>query len=417
MAFCPNKHENSDTLSVCGTCGLPLLSAEREFARIVAALLSRSVLARPKSRAFLSGIGVTGSATVAAVMTRLADTVPGAAYLTVNADSDVRSPGADFPLFSMELGRGVAGSVLFCGRSEKLAEQNLFIGPLVKNAGLREQDENQTVMTVLALGEGDASGITPVFLRRVRSGNPGCSSFVLCVLPAEDDSLHAQINAYFGLSRILGSGDPPLADGVIVMQRDRLKKLRGVGQTGEELGTDGLVEGLFCLMAHTLGPPAGGRFAALNRWTRRPLLVPCLALGRSLEIFGTMRNILESSIAFPLSPVVEDEVTVAELFLRIPRRLAGLFSEAVLAEDMASFNRRHFPNIKSALFGVSYSDQRHDRIDACILLGGGRAGAILGETRTSFERFRQQSRGHDQWDTFGLTEEQVAAAERAIAEF
>jgi hypothetical protein len=418
MVLCPNRHENSDTVSVCGSCGLPLVAVEREFARIVAALSSRSVLARPKAHTFLAGIGPVGSAAVKVLVPKLGENIPRLACLTLNAVGvGEGQSGSSVPVFSLSIGRDVPGAALFCGRMESLAEGDYSIGPLVRNAGLREEDENQAVMTVLALGEGEASGIAPVFLRHARSGNPGCSSFVLAVLPAIDDSVHAHINAYYGLSRILSPGGTSLVDGVIIMQRDRLKKVRGVGQTGEELGAEGLIEGLFGLMGNTLGAPHGARFAALNRWMHTPVLVPCLALGRSLEIFGSMRNVLESSIAYPLSPITEDDVTVAELLLRIPERLARSFPEDVLAEDLAAFNRRHFPGIKSALFQVSYSDQRHDRIDVCILLGGGRASAILGETKTAFERSRREGFSQGQWDAFGLTAEKIANAERIIAGF
>jgi len=415
MALCPNRHENSDTLAVCSTCGLPLVDVEEGFNLLTQAMAARSVLARPKAQMIVAGVGSFGAKIVTSLRRKPAKD-PKAGYVTLDMTGSEHSDNADSePFFSLRVGGAVAGSSVFCGRCEEIAEGDTSVSYLVSNVGIREVDENQAIVVAMSLGEGPGSGMAPVFLKRSYSFNPRSCAFAVATLPAANDSLHAHINAFYGLSRLVGSPHDRGVDAVIALHYDRLRKVRGVGPVGEELKMETLVEGLLGLLAITLSPPNASKFASMSRWMRTPVLVPCLALGHSLEIFGSLHHILESSIAYPLCAVSQDDVVVSEVLLKIPRQLAESFPEAMLAEDIASFNQHHFRNVKASLFQASYVEQEHDRIDACILLGTRNLANALANTTGAFKKFRNGVTDPEQWQVYGLDELRIAAAERTMA--
>lgn len=414
MALCPNRHENSDTLAVCSTCGLPLVDVEEEFKFLTQAIAARSVLARSKAQMVVAGVGPIGAKMVGSLRRRPGQN-PKVARVILDMTEKTHHQAMDSePLLSLQVG-AAAGTSVFCGRCEEIAEGDASISYLVSNAGVREIDENQAIMVALSLGEGPGSGMAPVFLRRAYSFNPKSSAFAVAILPAANDSLHAHINAFYGLSRLIGSSQDRGVDSVIALHHDRLKKVRGVGPVGEELKMETLVEGLLELLEITLSPPNASKFAGIGRWMRTPVLIPCLALGHSLEIFGGLHNILESSIAYPLCAISPDDVVVSEVLLKIPRQLAESFPEVVLSEDIASFNERHFRNMKASLFQASYVEQQHDRIDACILLGARNLTNALADTTSAFGKLRSNVTEQGQWLSYGLDEPRIAAAERTMA--
>ncbi len=415
MTLCPNRHQNSDTLAVCSTCGLPLVDVKEGFSFLSQAMAARSVLARPKPQVVAAGIGPFGAKVVNSLRRRSAKNSK-AAYVVLDMAGNENGDTWDSePFFSLRVGSAAAGSSVFCGRCEQIAEEDASISYLVNNAGLREIDEQQAIVVALSLGEAAGSGIAPVFLKRSYALNPGSSAFAVAMLPATQDSVHAHINAFYGISRLIGSTQDRGVDSVIALHHDRLKKVRGVGPVGEELKMETLVEGLLGLLGITLSPPNASKFAGMSRWMRTPVLVPCLALGHSLEIFGSLRNMLESSIAYPLCAISQDDVVVSEVLLKIPRQLAASFPEAVLADDIASFNRHHFRNMKASLFQASYAEQEHDRIDVCILLGSRNLALGFADTTNAFASFRKTVTDPGQWHEYGLDDRRIAGAERTMA--
>jgi hypothetical protein len=153
----------------------------------------------------------------------------------------------------------------------------------------------------------------------------------------------------------------------------------------------------------------------LTRSMRTPVLVPCLALGRSLEIFGTLTNILEGSVVYPLCLMSPGDVSSAYLLLKVPRRLAAMFPENAVADELAAFNHKHFPGIVSIGHQLCFTDEQHDRVDACLLLGGDRS--ALSATVTSYQRFRRGLQTSGDWETFGLTEAKIVEAEKTLAPY
>ena len=413
MTLCPNKHDNPPTLTICQTCGLPVLDIAYEAEVLANTIRSKSILARPKMSGNLVGVGSFG----VSILGRVNDSNNASkgsrlAYISVDAIEGEDKILGDGTSFLVALGQDTMGST-FCGRAENITKINPTLLSVLRRTGFRDHDENQSVLLVLALGDGIGSGASHVVLERARMLNPGCFNYVLAMVPSVADSIHSQINSFYGLSCLLKTGDEgTLADAVILIQYDRLKQLRGVGSTGEELKMEELIGVLFRLMASTLTGSSVSKVGALLRWNRSPILVPCLAVGRSLEIFGSLSNILESSIAYPLCQISLQNISSSYLLLNVPRRLMKIFPENAINDELAAFSHKYFPNVGSISYQLSYSEDQHDRIDACLLLGGDNS--ILSTIITVYEKFKQGAKTTGDWEIYSLTKERIADAERTL---
>src|SRR5512139_3108014 len=157
MALCPNRHENSETLAVCSTCGLPLVDVQEGFDFLTRAMAARSVLARPKAQMIVAGVGSFGTKIVASLRRKPMKDLK-AEYVTLDMPGSEQSDAADSePFFSLRVGGGAAGSSVFCGRCEEIAQGDTSVSYLASNAGIREVDENQAIVVALSLGEGPGS--------------------------------------------------------------------------------------------------------------------------------------------------------------------------------------------------------------------------------------------------------------------
>jgi hypothetical protein len=94
--------------------------------------------------------------------------------------------------------------------------------------------------------------------------------------------------------------------------------------------------------------------------------------------------------------------------------LARYFPDSLIAAEIASFNRKHFPKLKSTIYQVSYTDEQHDRLDVCILLGGNDISGIISEFKTAFNELRLEIGDSKQLEMYGLTKEKVSAASAAL---
>ncbi len=416
MTLCPNKHDNPPTLTICQTCGLPVLDVAHEAEMITNIIRSKSTLTRPKMSSDLVGVGPFGVGILAKV--KNSNNAPKGsrlAYISVDnidAENKVLEDGSSF---LVALGQDTMGST-FCGRAENIAKLNPSLMSVLRRTGFRDSDENQSILLTLAMGEGSGSGVSHVLLERARMLNPRCFNYVLGLLPSVTDSIHSQINAFYGLASLLqAGGDGSLSDAVILIQYDRLKQLRGIGSTGEELKMEELVTVLFRLMAATLTGPGISKIGTLLRWNRDPVLVPCLAVGRSLEIFGSLSNILESSIAYPLCQISRENISSSYLLLNVPRRLVKIFPENEINDEFAGFSHKYFPNIGSIGYQLTYSDDQHDRLDACLLLGGDNS--VLSTIIAAYDKFKQGAKTASDLEIYGLTKERIPDAERTLASY
>lgn len=415
MVLCANDHDNLDGLSHCRVCGLPLLDLRQEFVSLAGNLAARDGMGRPLPHIILVGLGTAGAGLIDISKTTYGDSASDRSYLAIDT-TGTTLPTESSNLLWLNLGGLTPSAGTFCGIGEALTKCDPCLIPILRKAGLSHHDGNQVVLLVAGVGGGIGSAVS-VLVEKCRQLNPGCYTVALVIVPGADESFHNHLNAYYGMSRLLETGARQAADVVIAVHYERMRKLRGVGMGGEELKTEGLLAALSDLLVRNLSSPSIAELVRINRSMRVGLVVPCLALGRSLEIFGSLSNILESAIAYPANVISRQAVLVCHLLLRVPRSVAVSFGEEVVTEELTALVRRHLPYVRASSSSITYSDEQHDRVDACILLGGDSATSALFADDISLAGFQDELGRQTCWQTYGLSEESIKLAQDVIAEY
>ncbi len=415
MLLCPNQHDNLEGLSNCKVCGLPVLDVPAQFDSLADSLVSRADMGRPAPRSVLVGLGTSGAGLIDVARAAHVEPLPDHNYLAIDAAGtgpEVRS--AD--VLRLALGGSTPSAGTFCGIGQALVRNDPCLAPVLRKAGLSRLNDAQVAFLVSAIGGGIGSAIS-VIVEKALGLNPGCYTVVLTIVPGSDESFHNKLNAYYGLSRLLDAKSGHSApDLVVAVHYDRMKKIRGVGASAEELKTEGLLAAFCDLLIRNLSSQDIAEIVRINRSMGVTLVVPCLALGRSLEIFGNLSNILESAISFPANNVTKQAVLVCHLLLRVPETRTASFTEETVSEELGALIRKHLPGVRSTSLSITYSKEQHDRVDACLLLGGDSAWTALFANGDG-AAFEEELKGEVLWETYGLTAEDMRRAGATLAEY
>lgn len=415
MVLCANAHDNLGGLSHCRVCGLPLLNLESEFASLANSLACKAEMGRCSASELLIGLGTIGANLVDTCCTTYNDHGSDYSYLVVDTDRTVSSTESNglLPL-RLSLSRPSAGT--FCGIGEAVTRSDPHIMPIFRKAGLSRENDSQVVFILAGIGGGIGSAVS-VLIEKCHQLNPNCHSVALVIIPGVDESFHNHLNAYCGLSRLLENGGPQAPDLIVAVNYDRLKALKGIGTSGQELVTDGLLAALSDLLTRNLSTKYIAEVIRINQSMGVRLVVPCVALGRSMEIFGNLTNILESTIAYPANHISRQAVLTCHLLLHIPENQATGFGEEEVNKELWSLVRRHLPGVKATSLSITCSDEKHDRIKACILLGGDSATGALFADDHSYMEFREELDRQVNWQTYGLDEKSMKMASNAVTRY
>ncbi len=412
IVLCPRQHENLGGLSHCKACGLPLLDLPAEFESLAASLVSRAGMGRPSPRTVLIGLGTSGAGLVELARAAHAGPMSSYSYVAIDAKAaDLENGAAD--VLRLSLGGSVPNAGTFCGIGQAIVKGDPLLVPVLRKAGFNRSNSEQTALVISALGGGIGSSAS-VIAEKCRQLNPDCHTLVLVIVPGTGESFHNRLNAYYGLSRLLDNSTR--ADLVVAVHFDRMKKIKGVCPSADELKTEGLLAALSHLMINNLSLQSISEVVRINRSMGVTLLVPCLALGRSLEIFGNLGNILQSAISLPANHIAKQAVLVCHLLLRVPESRAAGFSEEVVTEELGALIRRELPCVRGTSLSITYSTEQHDRVDACLLLGGDSAMTALFANGDA-AAFEEELRGQVSWETYGLKETDMQNARSILAAY
>lgn len=419
--LCPNGHENAPENLECSECGLPLIDWEEAVSSLLGRLAEKAGFIVPHIGGSFIGVGTAGGEIVTNLGNFFGEDMPGVSFLTVDsmagsgAETGGRLTATGIRFYQHAIGDTAIGGNIYCGLGERAASQDDQLESYLHMSGIRSEDSSQAVFVTAAGGGGTGSGVGPAMIHLCRLCNQDVSTVALFILPSSSEADHSHLNAFYGVSRVLVAGGQPNADMALLLNYDKLRRIRGVGRSGKEFKADELVSYLLWLFHLDLHNSGIIRMCRLSKGSKIQVFVPCVAIGRSIEIFGNLGNILESAAAYPLAEIDFSSIMSSYLLVRIPRAIAHDFPDEVITEEFEAWNSKHIPNVSSTLVQVLHTDERSDRIDVCILLGGADVGEILKSTISGYRRFKSSLRGSAQWEEYGLSEGAINEAEQVIA--
>ncbi|MDP2719552.1 MAG: hypothetical protein Q8P44_06970 [Dehalococcoidia bacterium] len=421
MSLCINKHANIDNARECTTCHLPIIDYREEIDKLKQLLSKKSVFARPKVATVYYGIGGHGCATVRQLQ-NLTPTSPRISfcYLDSSTEDLSRISEGNSSIITYSVGSINTGSAVFCGLGEMAAARDDGLVDQLYRSGCREPDENQILFFVSALGGGTGSGLGPQIVAACKRINSKSTTIAISVLPSANEPPQAHFNAYYGVSKLLAVDNIPLTEMLVLLDHDRLRQTRGVGKGGSELKMESIVTAFLKLLGvtftHTSLIPISKTLTGLGIQA----VIPCLAMGRSVNIFGSLTNVLDSALVVPLAPLEPSRVTFSCLLLSIPQRLGHMFPANGVSQEFQGWNVKHFPGLRASEFQIAQTEELSDRVDCCILLGGNSLDSTMNKAIKGFESFKgfcDASMEVGQWANCGLSPEKVKLAEETVRQY
>ncbi len=431
--LCPDGHENPLDSSICRTCHLPILDYDAELAHFLRALAAEERhLSFSRSTVFI-GVGHQGCELVREMHGSWSEALTDSEFLIIDSSANGRESGAepiDAPAAHHRLPR-LSRHVLpeapnrqvgYFGLGEQLAVADPHLDDLLLRSGIRPASNSQTVVVVSDLGGGTGSGAAPNIIQRAKALNPHSRSLVVAMMPSADEPDSAHFNAFCSLSRLLSAEAEPLADIILLADNGRLGGIRGIGASGEELAGEAL---LTCLLATLAGAGAGAGpteadpsyLARMSSSMGIQAFVPCLAVGRSLEIFGTLEMILDSALASSLAPVDPASVMLSYILVQVPGRMAASLHEKTLRAQLNRWNRERFPRLKGSALQLSQSGGTSDRVDIYMMLGGTKIAVTANAAEKGFQRFKSVVSRQSWEQEFGVTSATILEIENVVSSY
>ena len=428
---CPNNHRNPEGSTWCGICGLPIIDYDGELELLLRALAEEERHIRFAKQNVFLGIGDQGCKLVHDFYRSWGKSLKSSEFLMIESSSegqqftDLRTqlpsnqeytpPSLSLHLLPMSVSRQVG----YYGLGEHLASNDPTLDDRLLRSGIRASTRKQTIFLFSALGGGTGSGASPYTLQQANALNPHCRSLVIAMMPAADEPDSAHFNAFCSLSRFIKADQGPLADMILLVDHDRLMKVRGVGNMGEEIAGESLLSYMVGILVGAIADRNSsqvdpGFLAKMSRSMGIHAFVPCMAVGRSMEIFGGLANILESALSSPLAQVDKESVMLSHLLVQVPERLAASLQAETINAELNKWNKDNFPRLKGSVLQLSHSSSRADRIDLCLLLGGTRLAITARRAKEGFERFKAIAKGKAWEQEFGVTSKSVPEAQEAV---
>ncbi|UCG84556.1 MAG: hypothetical protein JSW38_07035 [Dehalococcoidia bacterium] len=428
---CPNRHPNPNGSKLCNTCGLPIVDYETELESLLKAWAEQEPHIKFSREKVFIGVGNQGCKLVHDLHRSWGNIIRDSEFLMIESSGETGQPkeytlpqtssnGSVAPRLSLHLiPRAVNSQVGYFGLGDKLARDDPGLDDRLRRSGVNPSTEKQTVLLLSALGGGTGSGASPYTLQRAREINPHSRRVLVAMMPGADEPDSAHFNSFCSLSHSLQPNDDPVTDILILANYDRLSRIRGVSSSGEELARESLLSHLVASLAGAVEDGGSsesdpGYLAKMGSSMGVHAFVPCLAIGRSLEIFGSIGNILESAFSSPLAPIDTESIVLSYILVQVPDRMASSLHEKTLRADLNRWNKNSFPQLKGSVIQLSHSLRTSDRVDLYLLLGGTKLAITASRAKEGFDRFKSVV-GRKAWEQeFGVTSKSLPKAQEAL---
>lgn len=431
---CPNHHQNPSGSKLCNTCGLPIVDYESELELLLKAWSEEEPHLKFSREKVFIGVGDQGCKLVHDLHRSWANIIRDSEFLMIESSGEtVHLNEYKLPLTSGNgnvapppslhfIPRSVNSQVGYFGLGERLAIGDPGLDDRLRRSGVSSSTEKQTVFLLSALGGGTGSGVSPYTLQRARELNPHSRRVLVAMMPGADEPDSAHFNAFCSLSRFLQPDDDPVADILFLANYDRLSRIRGVSASGEELARESLLSYLVASLVGAVGDGGSsesdpGYLAKMSSSMGIHAFVPCLAIGRSLEIFGSIANILESALASPLAPIDKEAIVLSHILVQVPDRMASSLHEKTLRAELNRWNKNSFPRLKGSVIQLSHSSRTSDRVDLYLLLGGTKLAVTASRAKEGFNRFKSVVERKAWEQEFGVTAQSLLEMEKAISSY
>jgi hypothetical protein len=238
-------------------------------------------------------------------------------------------------------------------------------------------------LIIASVWDGIGSASLPTLIARFKSLNQ--DSLAIAILPSKVQPADAKFNTYASL-KMCQSIDGAT---VLLIDRDRLEGYEGVNRQGELIKGNMVVNYLvnLFLTKDTLVDEV----SELSRTFGAKLFTPLLVTGASWKIYGSLENILNTSLLKPFLTINMASASVLYVLLRMPKSLKDKLPRSKIELAIANWfeNKADLESIYIA--EPVYTEDMTDRIDVILLLGGFDTTQMFGDLQKKVVALKNQA--------------------------
>jgi hypothetical protein len=219
---------------------------------------------------------------------------------------------------------------------------------------------NGAVM-IASIGEGIPSALLPRMLMHFKEKDIGSVNFA--ILPSQVQPPDAYFNALWSMAKSTSEGFTS-----ILIDRDNLEEYIGVDRKGSVLKGSRVLDYILDMVLENYFFVQ--EFNELSKSFNLKMFTILLATGASLKVYGSLKNILDTTLLRPLSHFDISTASILYVIVRLPSHLKNSLARSKI-ELIVDQWFKDKTNIKSAYLSEPlYVDDGTDRIDIILLVGG-----------------------------------------------
>ncbi len=222
-------------------------------------------------------------------------------------------------------------------------------------------DELYGAIMVASLWEGVGSALLPDLTARFQEGN--VNSVAFAIVPSHLQPADAQFNTLWSMAKCMTNGLTQ-----ILIEREALENYVGVDRKGSVLKGNRVLNYVIELALEK--EEFNQEFLELSKSFNLKMFTALVATGASLKIYGSFKNILDSTLIRPFIQFDMSTATMLYVLVRAPRHL-----KEKLSQSQIEFWVEEWFNEKTSLKSVHvsepiYVEDLSDRIDLILFVGG-----------------------------------------------
>ncbi len=237
---------------------------------------------------------------------------------------------------------------------------------LSNNASFFENLKNRTkgleeAIIVASIGEGLGSVLLPELTSRFEDQKVASVGFA--IMPSELQPPDSNFNALWSLAISSSRGFPQ-----VLIERDSLEGYVGVDRKGSVLKGNSFFN--YMLEILLAKETFAQEFSELSKSFNLKMFTILSATGASLRVYGSLKNILDTTLIRPFAKFDLSSVSVLYAIVRIPLHLKEKLPRGKIELAIDEWFKEK-TNLKSAYIAEPiYVDDGSDRLDIILFLGG-----------------------------------------------
>lgn len=239
--------------------------------------------------------------------------------------------------------------------------------PCVDNNGaliarLKDKPIDSGAVIVSSLWDGVGSGLLPALISQFKEWNTDTVAFG--VLPSQMQVSDVHFNAFSSIGLCVSKGSASL----LLLDRDQLESYVGVERSGSVLKGNDFFNYLLELVSAK--ETFVQELSELSRAFDVRLYTVLSAAGASFNMYGSLKNVLDSALSTPLLKCDLSTASVLYVLLRLPLQLREKLSRGTIELEIANWFKEKASLQSIFISEPVYTEDGNDRIDVVMFVGG-----------------------------------------------